>query len=229
MQAHLTAPSEPALAPDDEFLARFGDASDDRGRDQVHRGGPAMTMLDTADRAGCPGGAGTAGGRAARRTQSGRGDGGHAGQDQASGPVGMDGQADRLAWRPLARPVAGWRRARLIALVVGGFLVPWCVLLSMTLPATAQAQHWSLAWAGLDGAEALAALATAVLLTRADPRAALTAVAGGTLLLIDAWFDVCTSAAGLDRALAVAEAACAELPLAIAAYWLAVRLTRARP
>jgi hypothetical protein len=118
------------------------------------------------------------------------------------------------------------RRARLAALAAGGFLLPWCVLLSAILPATARAQNWSLAWAGLDGAEALAALATAMLLARADTRATLTAVAGGTLLLADAWFDVCTSAPGLDHALAAAEAIFVELPLAGAAFWLAVTLTR---
>lgn len=117
------------------------------------------------------------------------------------------------------------RRARLIALATGTFLLPWCVLLGLTLPATAEAQHWSLAWAGLDGAEAMAALSTAVLLRRADPHAGLTAVAGGTLLLVDAWFDVCTSAPGLAHALAVAEACCLELPLAGAAFWLALHLT----
>jgi hypothetical protein len=118
------------------------------------------------------------------------------------------------------------RRARLAALAVGGFLVPWCVLLSAILPATARAQNWSLAWAGLDGAEALAALATAVLLARADTRATLTAVAGGTLLLADAWLDVCTSAPGLGHALALTEAIFVELPLAAAAFWLAITLTR---
>jgi hypothetical protein len=117
-------------------------------------------------------------------------------------------------------------RGRLVALAVGGFLLPWCVLLGMTLPSTAQAQHWSLAWAGLDGAEAVAALATAVLLARGNLRAGLTAVAGGTLLLADAWFDVCTSAPGLGHALAVAEAVCVEIPLAGAAFWLALTLTR---
>ena len=109
---------------------------------------------------------------------------------------------------------------------MGGFLVPWCVVLSATLPRTAQAQHWSLAWTGLDGAEAVAALATAALLARDDSRACLTAAAGGALLLTDAWFDVCTSAPGLDHTLAVAEAACAELPLAAAAAWLAITLSR---
>src|SRR5216683_1452126 len=72
------------------------------------------------------------------------------------------------------------RHARVAALAVGGFLLPWCVLLSAVLPASTRAQHWSLAWAGLDGAEAVAALATAVLLARASTWASLTAVAGGT-------------------------------------------------
>jgi hypothetical protein len=42
----------------------------------------------------------------------------------------------------------------------------------------------------------------------------------------DAWFDVCTSAPGLDHAVAVVEAIFVELPLAGAAIWLAVALTR---
>jgi hypothetical protein len=118
------------------------------------------------------------------------------------------------------------RRARLAALAVGGFLVPWCVVLSATLPRTAQAHHWSLAWTGLDAAEAVAALATAALLARDDSRACLTATAGGALLMVDAWFDVCTSAPGLEHTLAVTEAVLVELPLACAAGWLAVRLFR---
>ena len=65
-----------------------------------------------------------------------------------------------------------------------------------------------------------------MLLTRGDRRASLAAAAAGTLLLIDAWFDVCTSAPGAEHAMALAEAACAELPLAFAAWWLAIVLTR---
>ena len=124
-----------------------------------------------------------------------------------------------------ARPVL-LRRARLVSLAVGGFLLPWSAVLAVTLPATAQAQNWALAWTGLDVAEAAAALATAVLLTRGDRRAGLAAAAAGALLLIDAWFDVCTSAPGAGQAMALAEAGCAELPLAVAAWWVAIVLTR---
>jgi hypothetical protein len=128
---------------------------------------------------------------------------------------------DVLRSRPVLR-----RRAGLVALAVGGVLLPWMAVLGAVLPATAQAQHWALAWTGLDGAEAAAALVTALLLSRGDRRASLSAGAGGTLLLIDAWFDVCTSAPGAGHAIALAEAGCAELPLAVAAWWVAIALTR---
>jgi len=85
---------------------------------------------------------------------------------------------------------------------------------------------WPLAWMGLDLAEAVAALLTAVLLRRGSPRASLPAMAGAGVLFADAWFDVCTSPSGLPRWLAVGEAVLIELPLAAAAVWLAVTLTR---
>jgi hypothetical protein len=113
-----------------------------------------------------------------------------------------------------------------VALAVGLFLLPWCVVLGMTLPAAEFVPDWSLAWVGLDFAEAVAALLTAWLLSRGSPRASLPAMAGAGLLFADAWFDVCTSAAGAARVLAVGEAALVELPLAAAAIWLAVTLTR---
>ena len=115
-----------------------------------------------------------------------------------------------------------------MALVVGLFLLPWSVLLGLALPAAEFVPNWSLAWMGLDGAEAVAALATAVLLYRGRPRACLPAMAGAALLFADAWFDVCTSAAGAMRWLAVGEAVLVELPLAAAAIWLALSLTRPR-
>jgi hypothetical protein len=138
-----------------------------------------------------------------------------------SGDPGHAGSAPDLRMQP-----AVVRRAQLVALAVGGFLLPWSVLLAVTLPTAATAQHWALAWSGLDVAEAAAALATAVLLARDDRRASLPAAAGGTLLLIDAWFDVCTSAPGAAHAMALAEAGCLEIPLAVAAWWLSLTLTR---
>lgn len=113
-----------------------------------------------------------------------------------------------------------------MALAVGVFLLPWCAVLGMTLPAGTFVPNWSLAWVGLDFAEAVAALLTAWLLSRGSPRASLPAMAGAGLLFADAWFDVCTSAAGTARLLGIGEALVVELPLAAAAIWLAVTLPR---
>jgi hypothetical protein len=181
------------------------------------------------------------GGRPERRDAGAAADGGGPTPGPADGSPGSPRRPARPALGPAARPSSSARRsvrasfsgplvrrARLVALAVGAFLVPWCVLLSATLPATTRVPGWSLAWTGLDGGEAIAALATAVLLARQDLRAALTAVAGGALLLADAWFDVCTSA-GSGHAVATAEAVFVELPLAGSAFWLALKLTRGTP
>ncbi|HEX3815186.1 MAG TPA: hypothetical protein VHX59_20315 [Mycobacteriales bacterium] len=120
------------------------------------------------------------------------------------------------------------RHALLIAGAVALVLVPWCVLLSQTLPAVATVQHWSAAWVGLDSGEAIAAILTVLLILHRDPRAALTATAGAAFLLADAWFDICTSAPGFDQGTAIVEAAIVEIPLAVAALWFASRnVTRA--
>jgi len=94
------------------------------------------------------------------------------------------------------------RLGRLVALAVGAFLVPWCAVLGATLPASAHVANWSLAWVGLDLAEAVAALFAATLLTRGSPRAAIPAAAGAALLLADAWFDLCIWGGGAGRAAA---------------------------
>ena len=139
-------------------------------------------------------------------------------------------EADRTPHRVLPARRDRWAVAgRLIALAVATFLLPWSVLLALTLPDSTTAHHWGLAWVGLDGAVVITALCTAFLLSRDDPRAALPATATGMLLLVDCWFDLCTSAPGPDHLLAVAEAVVAEVPLACAAIWLAVVLTGSRP
>ena len=62
------------------------------------------------------------------------------------------------------------------------------------------------------------------MLHHGDRRAALPAAAGSALLAIDAWMDITMSAAGATRVLAVVEAGALEVPLAVAALILAVRL-----
>jgi hypothetical protein len=118
------------------------------------------------------------------------------------------------------------------ALVAGGVavvLLPWVLILAVTLPSTYEANNWNLAWIGLDLAIAVTAGLTAFLLHRHDPRAALTAVAAGTLLVADAWFDISTSGPGIDHNLALAQGLLLEVPLAICAFALASRTLKLPP
>jgi hypothetical protein len=125
-------------------------------------------------------------------------------------------QPDHTAREPRAN-----RYARVVAVAVAAAMVPWCAHLAITLPARTTAEHWSLAWSGLDAAEAVSAGLTALLLRLRRRQASLTAAIGGGLLLVDAWFDVCTAGPGLDQRQALIEAGLVEIPLATIALWFA--------
>lgn len=110
-----------------------------------------------------------------------------------------------------------------VLIAAGIVMIPWLFVLATTLPASTQAAHWSTAWVGLDTLEALGLISTGVLLVRRDPRRCLTAAATAMLLLVDAWFDVMTSARGLDQTSAIAMAVFLEVPIALLCAVLAVR------
>jgi hypothetical protein len=109
-------------------------------------------------------------------------------------------------------------------LVVAGLaMIPWLVVLAVTLPASARAAHWPAAWIGLDSLEGLGLLATGLLLIRRDDRCCLTAAAASALMLTDAWFDVTTASPGPALAMAIAMAACVEIPVSLICASVAVR------
>lgn len=100
------------------------------------------------------------------------------------------------------------------------FLVPWALWLARTLPGTHASRHWALAWAGFDGALALGLASTAISAIRHSPWLVVAASATGTLLVVDAWFDVLTARSGGELVAATAEAALVELPLAALSFWI---------
>ena len=118
-----------------------------------------------------------------------------------------------------ARPAC--RRLAALTAVSAAVLVPWAAYLALSLPASVTARHWPAAWAGLDAVMAAGLAATSWLALRRDRRMVFPAVSTATLLLADAWFDVCTAPAGrpLMTALACtgAEAAAAAACLALTA------------
>jgi hypothetical protein len=123
------------------------------------------------------------------------------------------------------------RRSALLALLflaAALVLVPWSGWLVISLPCRYVSRHWGIAWAGFDGGLALAlALTGLAALRRADwlDRAA---VAAGTLLAADAWFDVLTSRGATAVAVSAIEALAIELPLALLCIWLARTFTQPR-
>jgi hypothetical protein len=123
------------------------------------------------------------------------------------------------------------RRLRWLAraLVVAGFgMIPWLVLLAIQLPASTVAVHWSAAWVGLDTMEMAGLLATGTLLLRRDDRCCLAATVTGTLIFVDAWFDVTTSAPGLAQLTAIAMAVLIEVPVSALCAALALHLSARR-
>lgn len=130
---------------------------------------------------------------------------------------------------PAPRPAAAVRRwPGYVLLASGVALVPWLVVLAVTLPDTGVGGHWTLAWVGLDAMEAAGLITTGALALRRHRGVPVVASATAVLLLIDAWFDVTTSGGGGDLTVALVMALTAELPLAAACTAVALR-TLPRP
>ena len=100
----------------------------------------------------------------------------------------------------LSRPEAPFRWAGWALLGAAAVLLPWTVVLGISLPATQSARHWAVAWIGLDVMETTALAVTGWLVLRRDVRVRIAASAAGAFLLADAWFDITTAQPDLGRA-----------------------------
>jgi hypothetical protein len=110
-------------------------------------------------------------------------------------------------------------------LVSGVGLVPWTVYLAVTLPSRhVQTGYYDVAWGGFDLALAAVLIATGVGLVRGRLWVAATAVAAGTMLVFDAWFDVLSSSSMRGRLEAGLMAVAVELPMAIVCFTVARNL-----
>jgi hypothetical protein len=120
------------------------------------------------------------------------------------------------------------RRRRMIDVLVITCLglIPWIVVLGLTLPRRYVANHWAVAWVGFDVALLFALALTAWAAWRRRQIVIACALVTGTMLVVDAWFDLVTDSSTRDLVISAITAAFGELPLAALAFAGAFRLIR---
>ena len=120
--------------------------------------------------------------------------------------------------------VIRWSILRL--LIVGALVeVVWTVYVGIDLPRHYVANHWDLAWVGLDIAEITMLVGAAWAGWRRSNLTVVFATASATLLVVDAWFDVTTARRG-DLFQSVVLAVLVEVPSALVLLWVALRVLR---
>jgi hypothetical protein len=135
-----------------------------------------------------------------------------------------DTPADRIRTEPSwCDAISAMKRTLLAPLfaLAAVVLLPWIVLLAVTLPSTHRAERWDVAWVGFDAMLALLLLAVAIAAWRRSNWLEGAASAAATLLFVDAWFDVLTSSTRAELVTAIVEALVVELPLAVACLLVA--------
>ncbi len=126
----------------------------------------------------------------------------------------------------MARRVRLSRDPLLSALTVAAILeTAWTVYIAFSLPRHYVAVHWAIAWVGLDVGEVATLLAAAWAAWKRRAILALFTSSAGTMLLVDAWFDITTARHG-DQLQSSLSALLIEIPSAIALYWVTQRTIR---
>jgi hypothetical protein len=98
-------------------------------------------------------------------------------------------------------------------------LIPWIVFIALVLPSRQLSENYDFAWAGFDAMLFIALASTAYFALRRSRYLSVAATATGTLLIVDAWFDILTSRRR-EVPLAILLAVLVELPLALLCWWL---------
>ena len=112
-----------------------------------------------------------------------------------------------------------------VAFFLGGaiVLIPWIVLM-FTVPQVVNVpKHWELVWGGFDCFLVLGFGVTGFRLITRSPKGAVTAAMTGTMLLVDAWFDVLTTHRG-GQLVSVLMAIFAEIPCALICFYASRRI-----
>ena len=127
--------------------------------------------------------------------------------------------------RAAGRLLPRWIEAFFVVAAV--VLIPWIVLLfGDTSSQLGVGKHWHLVWGGFDCFLVLGFASTAYRIAVRSPVGAITAASTGTMLLIDAWFDILTSRRPSEQLTAILMAVFAEIPCALICFFVAHRIVR---
>jgi hypothetical protein len=113
----------------------------------------------------------------------------------------------------------GW-----LVVCAGLLMLPWVAGLIFILPTRHEAAHYGFSWIGFDLALCAMLIRTGWLAQKGREHIELSAAMTGTLLLVDAWFDVVTADSHRELAFALLLAFVGELPLAAFCLWIAGRV-----
>jgi hypothetical protein len=106
-------------------------------------------------------------------------------------------------------------------------LIPWVIVLAVTLPKHYIAGHWTLTWVGFDLGLLSTLGLTAYFAWRRRQAVIVLAFISAAILTCDAWFDITTSSGSVDVVVAVVSAVLVELPLAVMLFAVAHQLLAA--
>jgi hypothetical protein len=113
----------------------------------------------------------------------------------------------------------GW-----LVIAAGLLMLPWVAGLVFILPTRHEAAHYDASWIGFDLILCAMLIRTGWLAQKGREHIELSAAMTGTLLLVDAWFDVVTADSHEEQALALVLAIGGEIPLAAFCLWIAGRV-----
>ncbi len=100
-------------------------------------------------------------------------------------------------------------------------LIPWTIYMGWTLPTHHLTVNWDVSWTGLDIALIIAFLLTGLAAYTKSLWIVMTSTAVGTLLMVDAWFDLMSEHQSPEFAQSLFTAAALEMPLALISFYIA--------
>jgi hypothetical protein len=105
-------------------------------------------------------------------------------------------------------------------------LLPWTIYLGASLPTHHLSAHWDISWTGLDIGLIITMLATGILAYRKSRWLVITSSMVGSLLLVDAWFDVMSERRVSQFYQSLFLAIFIEIPMAITSYYVACKVLK---